>query len=162
MDEKDLRIITAIAELGTNSPDRIHRATDIPKSTVHYRIEKLQERDVLENDILDVNLDAVGLTLTLVTQVWAEYSENYHQHVGDELAALEGVNQVYFTLGETDFVLVSHLASHEMVEELVTKFEGIDEIVRTDSKFVISRLKNERNPLNDYEYETLVETLLEE
>lgn len=158
MDEKDLRILKAIATLRSGSPDKISDHIDIPKSTVHYRLEKLQERGVI-NDVFDIDLNKAGLTLTLITEVWAEYESEYHKQVGDKLSSIQGVNQVYFTLGDTDFILVSHLPSREMVEELITDFEEVDEVTRTSSKFVITTIKNEPNPINDYDYADLAVAL---
>jgi DNA-binding Lrp family transcriptional regulator len=159
MDEKNLRILSAIARQKTGSPDRISDITDIPKSTVHYRIQQLKEEGVIENDLFDINLENVGLSVTLISEVWAEFGEGYHETVGEQLGGIEGVNQVYFTLGDTDFIMISHLSSRQEVERLVEEFEAINEIDRTSSKFVISTVKHESNPIADYETETLLELL---
>ncbi|WP_424017744.1 Lrp/AsnC family transcriptional regulator [Halorientalis pallida] len=159
MDEKDIQILTAIAREGTASPDEIEDATDIPKSTVHYRLNQLRESGVITNDLYDIDLKKVGLSITLISEVWAEFEEGYHESVGEKLAEVEGVNQVYFTMGDTDFVAIAHVANRQMVESLVEDYEAIDEIERTSSKFVITTVKDEQNPLNDFEVETLIEAL---
>ncbi|WP_435335853.1 Lrp/AsnC family transcriptional regulator [Haloarchaeobius sp. TZWWS8] len=161
MDEKDIRILKAIAAEGINSPDKIHEVTDIPKSTVHYRLEQLREVGIIENDLLDVNLEKAGLKITLISEVRAEYDKGYHKMVGEKIADIEGVNQVYFTMGDTDFVVISHLTDRSMVETLIANFEGVEEIQRTSSKFVITTIKDESRPFNDFEYETLVESLID-
>ncbi|QLG48493.1 Lrp/AsnC family transcriptional regulator [Natrinema halophilum] len=161
MDEKDIQILATIAREGTASPDKIEEAIGIPKSTVHYRLNQLRESGVIENDLYDIDLEKVGLSITLISEVWAEFGEGYHDTVGEKLADVEGVNQVYFTMGATDFVVIAHVANRESVESLVEDYESIDEIERTSSKFVITTVKDEPNPLNDFEIETLVETLTE-
>ncbi|SEP24572.1 DNA-binding transcriptional regulator, Lrp family [Halogranum amylolyticum] len=160
MDDKDLRILKAVGTLESGSPDKIAEETGIPKSTVHYRLDRLQEEGIIKNDIFDIDFKKAGLNLTLVTEVWAEYGSEYHKQVGDKLGDVNGVNQVYFTLGDTDFVLISHLASRGMVEDLVSEFEEIDEISRTSSMFVITTIKDEPNPFNDYDLESLKDALL--
>ncbi|AGB31015.1 AsnC family transcriptional regulator [Natrinema pellirubrum DSM 15624] len=162
MDERNVRILQAVAELGTGSPDEISEYTDIPKSTVHYRLTKLKEDGVVTNDLLDVNLEALGLEITVVTEVIAEYDEQYHEDVGEQLAAIEGANQVYFTMGDTDFIVIAHLADREMVNRLISDYEAIDEVVRTSSQFVVETVKDEPHPLNDFELETLVESTADE
>ncbi|MBV0926319.1 Lrp/AsnC family transcriptional regulator [Halomicroarcula limicola] len=159
MDEKDIQVLAAIAKLGTGSPEKLSEETDIPKSTVHYRLDNLREEGVITNDLFDVDLTKVGLNITVITEVMAEYSKGYHDKVGEKLGEVEGVNQVYFTMGDTDFVVISHLSNRGMVENLIQQFEAIDEIARTSSKFVIKTIKDENRPLNDFEMETLVETL---
>ncbi|WP_135305087.1 Lrp/AsnC family transcriptional regulator [Haloarcula amylovorans] len=159
MDEKDIQVLAAVAKLGTGSPEKLSEETDIPKSTVHYRLDNLREEGVITNDLFDVDLTKVGLNITVITEVMAEYSKGYHDKVGEKLGEVEGVNQVYFTMGDTDFVVISHLSNRGMVENLIRQFESIDEIARTSSKFVIKTIKDENRPLNDFEMETLVETL---
>lgn len=159
MDEKDIRILMAVASEGVRSPDKIHELTDIPKSTVHYRLSQLRENGILKNDLYGLDLEKAGLSLTLISEIYAEFAEGYHESVGEKLAEIEGVNQVYFTMGDTDFIVISHVPNREMVESLVEEYEAIDEIQRTSSKFVISTVKDEPNPINDFEYETLVESI---
>lgn len=159
MDERDLEILMAIAELGTGSPEAIQEETGIPKSTVHYRLTKLREDGVIENDLYDLDLENVGLKITVITEVMATYKQGYHETVGEKLGEVEGVNQVYFTMGDTDFVVISRLTDREMVERLVEDFEAIDEVERTSSKFVITTVKEEANALRDYDVETLRDAL---
>ena len=161
IDEKSLRILSATAKHKTSSPDRITEITGIPKSTVHYRIQQLKDEGVIQNDLFDIDLEKVGLSITLFSEVRAEFEEGYHERVGEKLGAIEGVNQVYFTLGDTDFIVISYLTSRQEVERLVEEFEATDGIERTSSKFVITTVKNEADPIADYETETLLKLLVE-
>lgn len=161
MDERNIRILQAVAELGTGSPDEISEHTEIPKSTVHYRLTKLKEDGVVTNDLLDVDLEELGLEITVITEVTAEYDEQYHEEVGEKLGAIEGVNQVYFTMGDTDFIVIAHLSDREMVHRLISDYEAIDEVARTSSRFVIETIKDEPHPLNDFELETLLESTVD-
>ena len=161
MDERDIRILKAISDLGTASPERIHEATDIPVSTIHYRLNNLREAGVVENDLYDLDLEKLGLGVTVVVEVLAHYSDSYDE-VADELLAIEGVTQAYFTMGETDFILVAHLTDREMVERLISDFEAIDEVERTYSTFVVSTLRDSHRVLQSYSLDTLVDELAEE
>lgn len=162
IDEKDVRILSAIANHKTSSPDTISEESGIPKSTVHYRIQQLKEDGIITSDLLDIDLEKTGLSLTLISEVWAEFEQGYHEAVGEKLGEIEGVNQVYFTLGDTDFIMISHLTSRRQVERLVADLESIDELERTSSKFVITTLKDESNPIANYELETLLDLLIGE
>ena len=160
MDDKDLRILSAVAEHKIHSPDKIHDVTGIPKSTVHYRLNQMRESGHITDDLLNVDLEKVGLSIIIISEIWAEYDEEYHRSVGEKISDINGVNQVYFTLGDTDFIAVTYLTSRETVEDLVGEFERIDEVERTSSTFVIKTIKNEPNPINDYPTESLIEMLL--
>ena len=162
MDEKDIRILKAAVANGTNSPDGIHEHTGIPKSTVHYRLDQLRESGVIENDLLDLDLSKLGLSITIISEIYAEFGEGYHDEVGQQLADVEGINQVYFTMGDTDFVVIGHVTDRAMVESVVDAYESIEEINRTSSKFVIATVKNERHAINDFEHDTLVDALTDD
>lgn len=159
MDEKDIRILHTMASEGINSPEKICEYTDIPKSTVHYRLEQLREKGVIKNDLGEMDLSEIGLSITLISDIYAEFGEGYHETVGEKLANIEGINQVYFTMGDTDFVVIAHLDSRDMVESLVSDYEAIDEVSRTSSKFVITTVKREPHPISDFEVETLVDAV---
>lgn len=155
MDDQDVEIIKAVAEIGEPSPKAVEEETGIPKSTVHYRLEKLREEGVVEDELFNLDLEEIGLNLTVITEVMADYDEGYHEEVGERLSQIEGVSQVYFTMGDTDFIVVAHLSSREMVEELVVAYEGIDAIQRTSTNFAITTIKNERIPFRNYDLDTL-------
>lgn len=159
IDEKDARILLALANQQTTSPEMITGATGIPKSTVHYRIERLRKQGVLTSKVFDVDREQLGLSMTVISEVSAEYEEGYHEEVGERISKLTGVNQVYFVMGDTDFIVISHLSSHEDVQDLITQYERIDNIQRTSSKFVIDTVKSSSSPLLDYDQESLFDAL---
>jgi DNA-binding Lrp family transcriptional regulator len=160
MDERDVTLLKAISDLGTGSPDRLHEETGIPVSTIHYRLNNLREAGVIENDLYDVDLDAVGLGVTVLVEVLADYDR--HEEISEELLAVEGVTQLYFTMGETDFVLVARLPDSDDVERLIRDFESIPEVERTNSTFVIASLRDSGRPLESYSLETLLDSLVDE
>jgi DNA-binding Lrp family transcriptional regulator len=161
MDERDVTILKAIADLGTGSPEKLSEETDIPVSTIHYRLNNLREEGVIENDLYDIDLEKAGLGVTVLVEVLADYSDSYEEF-GEKLLAVEGVTQAYFAMGETDFILLARLPDSDAVERLISEFEAIDGVERTNSTFVISSLRDTDNPLESYSLETLVEELADE
>jgi DNA-binding Lrp family transcriptional regulator len=159
MDERDVRLLKAIAELGTGSPEQLHEETGIPVSTIHYRLSNLREEGVIENDRYEIDLDELGLGVTVLIEVHADYEGSYEEF-SDRLLSVEGVTNVYFTMGETDFIVVARLSSSETVERLIADFEQLDGVDRTDSTFVISAIE-ERDALQSYNLDTLLDELVE-
>ncbi|QLG63411.1 Lrp/AsnC family transcriptional regulator [Halorarum salinum] len=155
LDDRDLEILKTIADIGEASPKRLADETDTPKSTVHYRLQNLREDGVIENDLFEVDPKSLGLSVTVISEVMAEYEEGYHETVGSQLAAIDGVSGVYFTMGDTDFIVTAHLPNSSFVQDLVESYEAVDGVERTSSKFVISTIKEEPNPLRNYDIETL-------
>jgi DNA-binding Lrp family transcriptional regulator len=160
MDERDITLLKAISDLGTGSPEKLHEETGIPVSTIHYRLNNLREAGVIENDLYDVDLDAFGLGVTVIVEVLASYDR--YEDVSDRLLDIEGVTQLYFTMGETDFVVVARLPDSDDVERLVRDFESIPEVERTNSTFVISSLRDSTRPLESYSLDTLLSELVDD
>ncbi|AEN06265.1 transcriptional regulator, AsnC family [halophilic archaeon DL31] len=161
MDERDVRLLKAISDLGTGSPERLHEETDIPVSTIHYRLNNLRDEGIIENDLYDLNLQKLGMGVTVVLEVLADYSGS-HESLSERLLAVEGVTEAYFTMGETDFVVVARLSDSDDVERLIRAFEDIEEVDRTNSTFVIRSLRDGQRPLESYSLESLVDMLAEE
>jgi len=99
LDARDVRILRSIAENDSTSPERIQEETNIPKSTVHYRIKNMKDRGVIKNDLFEIDFEKAGLGLTVISEVLAEFGEGYQEEVGKALAEIEGVNEVYFMMG---------------------------------------------------------------
>ncbi|WP_411964748.1 Lrp/AsnC family transcriptional regulator [Haloferax sp. YSMS24] len=158
MDERDVRLLKAIADLGTGSPEKLHEETGIPVSTIHYRLNNLKDDGVIENDLYDIDLESFGLGVTVVVEVLADYSGPYEE-VGNQLLEIEGVTQLYFTMGETDFIVVAQLANSDRVERLINDFEAIPEVERTNSTFVISTMRDSHRALQSYTLDTLLDEL---
>jgi DNA-binding Lrp family transcriptional regulator len=160
MDERDITLLKAISDLGTGSPEKLHEETGIPVSTIHYRLNNLREAGVVENDLYDVDLDAFGLGVTVIVEVLASYDR--YEDVSEQLLDIEGVTQLYFTMGETDFVVVARLPDSDDVERLVRDFESVPEVERTNSTFVISSIRDSTRPLESYSLDTLLAELVDD
>jgi DNA-binding Lrp family transcriptional regulator len=158
MDERDIRLLKAISDLGTGSPERLHEETDIPVSTIHYRLNNLREEGIIRNDLYDIDLEEVGLDVTVLVQLSTDYHGSHHDFE-EKILEVEGVSQAYFTMGETDFVVIAHLPDRELVEQLITDLETIDEVRGTNSTFVVSTLRHSTRAFENYELETLLSEL---
>ena len=161
MDERDIRLLKAISDLGTGSPERLHEETDIPVSTIHYRLNNLREAGIIQNDLYDIDLEEVGLDVTVLVKLLTDYHGTHHDFE-EKILEVEGVSQAYFTMGETDFVVVAHLPDRELVEQLITDLERIDEVRGTNSTFVVSTLRHSSRAFENYELETLLSELTSE
>lgn len=161
MDERDIRLLKAIADLETGSPEKLHEETDIPVSTIHYRLNNLRDAGIITNDLYDIDLDALGLGVTVIVEILTDYS-GPHEDVGEKILDVEGVTQTYFTMGETDFVVIAQLSSSDVVERLISDFESIDEVHRTTSTFAISTLRESHHALQQYSLDTLIEELADD
>jgi Lrp/AsnC family leucine-responsive transcriptional regulator len=160
MDERDVAILKAISDLETGSPDKLHEETGIPVSTIHYRLNNLRDAGVIENDLYDFDHEALGLDVTIILEVLADY-EGTSEEMQEDLLAIEGVTQVFFTMGETDFIVLARLPDSDNVEGIIADFESIPEVDRTNSTFVVSTMRDESRAPATYDLETLTGALVD-
>ncbi|PHQ45107.1 transcriptional regulator [Halorubrum sp. C3] len=160
MDEKDIQILKALEELETTSTEAVSNTTEIPLSTVHYRLNNLRDAGIITNERLDLNLDEFGLGVTILVQIFTKDDQS-HTESGEAIAEIEGVTNLFFTMGSTDFIALARLPNSDSVERLISDFEALNEVARTDSTFVIERELDSHYPLQQYREETLIEEFAE-
>lgn len=160
MDEKDIQILKSLEDLETTSTEAVSEATGIPLSTIHYRLNNLRDAGIIKNDRLDLDLDKFGFGVTILVEVFTK-DDQAHTESGQVIAEIEGVTKVFFTMGSTDFIALARLPDSDSVERLISDFEALDEVARTDSTFVIDRALDSHYPLQHYTEETLLEDLVD-
>ena len=137
LDETDLKILERVeADFDVNLKT-LAEDLDISKSAVHYRLKKLKESGVIEGVTADVNPLALGLEMAAITEVSVSHEAGYSETTGEQLRALRGVEQVYYTMGDVDFVVISRVQSREQMNELIERIVAIDGVKETSSTFVM-------------------------
>lgn len=143
IDETDKLILRILQEDSRTTREQIAHQLKLSKSAVHYRIKKLEESGVIEGYHAKLNAAKLGKGFEAITLVRAKFSPNYHERLGQRLASLAGVWAVYFTFGESDFIILTRGVDREdllaSIEDL-TKIKGID---RTSSQLVVKTIKED-------------------
>jgi DNA-binding Lrp family transcriptional regulator len=121
----------------------------------------LREAGVIENDLYDFDLDELGLGVTVLVEVLADYS-GHHEEVADAVLDIEGVTHLFSTMGETDFVAVARLPGDDAVGDLLRDFEEVPEVERTNSTYVIDTLYADDRALSSYAESSLLDVLVDD
>ena len=107
-----------------------------PTSTVHYRIKRLERDRVIDGYYARINPGKLDLDYLTIIQVRAVYGPAYHKRIGKRLAKIPGVWAVYFTLGETDFFVLTrskNKAEYMKILDMLMASKGIE---RTSTQIV--------------------------
>jgi DNA-binding Lrp family transcriptional regulator len=107
-----------------------------PTSTVHYRIKRLERDRVIDGYYARINPGKLDLDYLTIIQVRAVYGPDYHKRIGKRLAKIPGVWAVYFTLGETDFFVLTRSkdkAEYMKILDVLMATKGIE---RTSTQIV--------------------------
>ena len=143
LDKIDLEILKILQEDCRTSISTIASRLNIPKSTVHYRIKRLEEAGVIEGCYAKVNPEALHKDYLTITLVRAKYGPGYHKRVGEKLARIPGVWAVYFILGEIDFVVLARHKNLDGVRRMIEAFLSIEEIERTSTHVIVDVIKED-------------------
>ena len=145
LDETDLEILQQIEDDFDVSLETVAQELGLSKSAVHYRIKKLKEKGIIRGVTADVDPFALGLEMVAITDVSVAHHEGYSENIGEEIAAIAGVEQVYYTMGDVDFVAVSRVQPRTQLNDLVERIVAIDGVNETSSKFVLEEFHDTRN-----------------
>ena len=146
MDEIDLKILALLQKNAKYSLDEISKELKIPKSTVSYRIKKLESSGVIKGYYAQIDPTALNLDYVIISLVKAKYGKDYHINLGNKLASLPGVFAVYFVLGDIDFVVLGRYRNREdFMKNFLERVMAMPEIERTSTQVVVKILKEAPN-----------------
>lgn len=143
LDGTDTRILDALQHDCRTPLETIARKLGVPKSTVHYRIRRLEQAGVIEHYFAKVNAAKVGKDYLVVVLVRAKYGPRYHERIGRRIAAIPGVWAIYYVLGETDFVALIRANDREDYMNKLDKMLSMRDIERTNTQVVIKMIKED-------------------
>lgn len=143
-DEMDLEILRRIEADFDVSLDALANELDLSRSAIHYRIKSLKEDDVIQSVSADLDPMPFGLDMVALTEVSVTHDEGYSETIGEDLSAIDGVEQVYYTMGDVDFVTVTRVQDRDQMNGVIEQMVAIDGVNETSSRFVMNEI--ESNP----------------
>ena len=144
LDETDLAILELIEADFDVSLETVAQKLDLSKSAVHYRVKKLKENEVIRGVTADVDPLALSLEMVAITDVSVSHEEGYSENIGGKLMDIPGVEKVYYTMGDVDFVAVSRVQTRSQLNDLIEEVVAIDGVNETSSKFVLEEFHGAR------------------
>jgi len=143
LDNLDFEILREL-QIDCRTPlQEIAEKVGAPTSTVHYRVKRLERDGVIDGYYANINPEKLDLDYLTVIQVRAEYGPGYHERIGKKLAKIPGVWAVYFTLGETDFFLLTRSKDKSEYMKILDVLMATKGIVRTSTQVVAKLIKED-------------------
>lgn len=144
LDETDLAILERVEQDFDVSLETLAEELDLSKSAVHYRLNKLKDSDVIKRITADVDPLTFGLEMVSITDVSVTHESGYSDEIGEKLTSLAGVEQVYYTMGDVDFVVISRVQSRDQLNDLIDRMVAIEGVNETSSRFVMQEFESAR------------------
>ncbi len=143
LDKTDEYILRALQRDCRIPLQEIAKRLGIPKSTIHYRIRRLEGEGVLEGYYAKVNAADLGYDYLAIVLVRAKYGPGYHEKVGRKLARLPGVWAVYYVLGDIDFIVLMRAADRDDYMRKLERISSMSDIERTSTQVVAKVVKED-------------------
>jgi DNA-binding Lrp family transcriptional regulator len=143
LDVLDAQILNILQDDCRIPLERIANELTVPKSTVHYRIKRLEADGVIAGYGARVNGTKLGKDYVTLTFIRTKYGGGYHERIGRALAAIPGAAAVYLVFGEADFVvLIKSKDRAEYMEKLETIINMTD-IERAHTQIIAKTIKED-------------------
>ncbi len=106
IDEKDKLILEELAKDARLPTKRIAANLDIPRVTVHTRIEKMKQEGVIKKFTILKDFTKIGLPVTAFVFVAYNPQDNIsQQQVAEKISQMENVFDVHLISGEWDMLV---------------------------------------------------------
>ncbi|RQG98953.1 Lrp/AsnC family transcriptional regulator [Natrarchaeobius oligotrophus] len=159
LDETDIEILRQLEESSEKNLEDLSKELDLSKSAIHYRVKKLKESEIITKISADIDPRVLDLNMLLFTDVTVSHESGYAKDIGETLSAIDGVNEVYYMMGDVDFIVISRVQNHDQMQSLIDNIVEIDGVNETSSRFVIKEIKTGNSILADMSEEMVEEIL---
>lgn len=140
-DEITLKLLRCVESDFDVSLDVLSEKLGLSKSAVHYRLNKLKDSGVIRGVTADLDPLSLGLNMVAITEISVRHEQGYSEDIGTSLAGVDGVEQVYYTMGDIDFVVISRVQDRSQMNNLIDEIVAIDGVNETSSRFVMDEVQ---------------------
>ena len=133
LDEKDSSILEELMKDSRKSTKAIAKELGIPRATVHDRIVKMEQKNVIRKYTAVPDYHQLGLGVTAFILVQFEPEKGISQRdTAEEIASMSGIFEVHMISGEYDMLLKVRGSSMEEIGKLVIdKLRDVKGVART-------------------------------
>ena len=107
IDDKDRRILNELIKNSRNSTKNIGLNLKLPRVTVHDRIKKLIDKEIIKSFTIIPNYEKLGLTTT----VFIFIAINHHlteislKKIAHQIEKISGIYEIHIIAGEYDLLV---------------------------------------------------------
>ncbi|WP_028575285.1 Lrp/AsnC family transcriptional regulator [Desulfonatronovibrio hydrogenovorans] len=145
IDEKDKRILKLLQKNSRISNAEIARRMNMAPSAILERIRKLEKKGIIKGYELRIDPKALGLSLTVITMVRTQEDVG-STRIGQELAMISDIQEVYFIAGEYSYMVKARVADTDALTGLLQQMGEVPGIRDTRTTFVLDTIKEEAGP----------------
>ena len=133
IDEKDKKILKELKKNSRNSTKNIAKNIQIPRVTVHDRIQKMQEKGIIKKFSVNIDYKKIGFPTEVFVFVGFQPNVEVSQReLAKRIGKLTGVSEVHIISGEYDLLLkVRGISLGDIGKLVVDKIRNLKGVGRT-------------------------------
>ncbi|MHB8586813.1 MAG: Lrp/AsnC family transcriptional regulator [Thermoplasmatota archaeon] len=145
LDEKDRLILRELRDDAKKTTKEIAENTGIPRTTVHDRINKMEQSAIIRKFTVIPNYELVGEPTTAFVFVSYNHGSGATQRqLAEQLSKLDGVYEVHLISGDWDILAKVRGKDVETIGELVIeRLRDLDGVAKTVTCTVFKSIKEE-------------------
>jgi Lrp/AsnC family leucine-responsive transcriptional regulator len=144
LDNIDKKILNLLQEDCRRPILDLAKKLAISKSTLSYRIKRLEDEGIIEGYHAKINASKLGEDIQMIIQVRAKFGQGYTESIGNTLAEIPGVWGVYFVYGENDFIIMARSKNRKEMFEKMNNLYNSNDIERTITYIVGKTIKDDQ------------------
>jgi DNA-binding Lrp family transcriptional regulator len=130
LDSVDYQILRQLQKDARTPLEKIARLAGVPKSTIHYRVRRLEKTGFIQGYYAKVDASLLGKDFAAVSLIRGKYGPRYHERLGRKLSTIPGVWFVHFVFGDWDFIVLSRTKSREGLTKVIEAIINLEEVER--------------------------------
>jgi DNA-binding Lrp family transcriptional regulator len=144
IDELDISILEHLMRDSTQNYRFIARTAETTPATVHNRIRKLKESNVIDRFTIRVDPKALGYDLCVIVDL--QVMGGYLERVQKRYAKNPNICAIYDITGEHDTTFIAKFRTMEELNRFIKTIASDKYVVHTSTKVVLNVLKEESVP----------------
>lgn len=139
IDGIDKKILNLLQQNAKISNAEIARQINMAPSAVLERIRKLERKGIIKGYEARLSHKKLGLVLTVF--IWVKTEDPVGStEVGEKIANIEEVQEVFYTAGEYNYLVKARIADTDGLKDLLKKFGEIGGVKDTRTTLVIDEI----------------------
>jgi Lrp/AsnC family transcriptional regulator len=142
MDGTDLKILAILQEDASLPVAEIASRVNLSQTPCWRRIQKLEERGVIQKRVALVDPDAIGLGLTVFMEIeTGDHSSEWLGRFAEMVAAMPEVMEVHRMAGDVDYLLRVAVANMAAYDAFYRRLIALLPLKNVTSRFAMERVK---------------------
>jgi len=143
IDKKDIKILETLKENSKISTQQISKKTNIPITTVHHRIKKLEKDGVIKGYTVLVDNKKLDKGLCAYILITVDYQalkhKNTSQHdLAQKLRKYEVIEEADIVTGGSDIIIKVRVKDIDQMDDFVTKtLRNIEGVEKTQTLVIL-------------------------